>query len=112
MEDFFATLAEKVWPKNRRISFCYAERHSLGDVNPAGGVCNAKGGNPFASFWNTFDVDFVGSKTYGPLHYDVHYTNVAEDWNDRFPVSKWPVLAFTGAPAPYPVQKENVELHK
>ena len=34
------------------------------------------------------------------------------DWNDKYPASKWPVLAFTGAPAPYPVQKENVILHK
>ena len=112
MEDLFAQFGEKVWPKNKRISFCYAERQAHGATSNSGGVCNAKNGNPFASFWDTFDVEFVGSETYGPLHYDVHYTSVAQDWNERFPPSKWPVLAFTGAPAPYPVQKENVQLHK
>ena len=78
----------------------------------SGGVCNAKSGNPFGPFWDTFSVNFVGSETYGPLHYDVHNTDVADDWDRLFPRSKWPVLAFTGAPAPYPVQKENVKLHK
>ena len=63
-------------------------------------------------FWDTFNVDFIGSQTYGPLHYDVHHTNVAKDWNEKFAPSSWPVLAFTGAPAPYPVQKDNVPLHQ
>lgn len=112
MEDFFANLADKVWPANKRISFCYAKRQTNeGEVNN-GGACNAKNGNPFGPFWDTFNVDFVGSETYGPLHYDVHYTNVAQDWNERYPAKDWPVLAFTGAPAPYPVQKENVHLQK
>lgn len=130
MEDFFTSdLAEAVWPSSKRISFCYAERQAIGGnlsnylfenqhvvcflgQDSGQGACNAKNGNPFGPFWDTFQVDFVGSETYGPLHYDVHYTKVANDWNDRYPASKWPVLAFTGAPAPYPVQKENVPLHK
>lgn len=107
MEDFFAQLASEVWPKSQRISFCYTER-----PGEEAKSCNAKNGNPFGPFWDTFNVDFVGSKAYGPLHYDVHHTSVARDWNEQFPASKWRVLAFTGAPAPYPVQQENVGLHK
>ena len=58
-------------------------------------------------------VDFVGSKTYGPsLHYDVNHSGVARDWVAAFPADRWPALAFTGAPASYPVQKENVRLHR
>jgi len=111
MENFFGHLGQTVWPKEVRTSFCYADRPVIGGQN-IGGVCNAKNGNPFGPFWDNFDVNFVQSETYGPLHYDVHYTSVADDWMKKYPASKWPVLAFTGAPAPYPVQKENVELQK
>jgi peptide-O-fucosyltransferase len=47
--------------------------------------CNAKSGNPFGPFWDNFRVDFVKSVTYGPLHYDVHHTSVAEEWTEKFP---------------------------
>ena len=114
MEDFFNGISTEIWPPEKRISFCYAARQSLkGQENDlSGGVCHAKSGNPFGPFWDNFQVDFAGSETYGPLHYDVHFTQVAQDWHDKYPASQWPVLAFTGAPAPYPVQKENVILHK
>jgi peptide-O-fucosyltransferase len=113
MEHFFEKMSDSIWPPSKRISFCYAERQSYHqETTGSGGVCNAKNGNPFGPFWDTFHVDFIGSQTYGPLHYDVHYTDVSKDWNERFPAKDWPVLAFTGAPAPYPVQKENVQLHQ
>ena len=54
----------------------------------------------------------MGSKTYGPdLHYDIHHPGVAEEWMRKFPGKNWPVLAFTGAPASFPVQEQNVALH-
>lgn len=77
-----------------------------------GNGCNAKEGNPFGPFWDTFNIDFVGSKYYGPLHYDTYHHEMAEQWNEKYPASKWPVLAFTGAPASFPVQLENVALQK
>lgn len=112
MEAFFDIYATSIWPPDKRILFCYGARHNFDNEENVGGVCNAKSGNPFGPFWDTFGVDFVGSQTYGPLHYDVYFTDVAQDWNEKYPASEWPVLAFTGAPAPYPVQKENVVLHK
>ena len=107
MEDFMATLAEEIWPREKRVSFCYGYRKG-----PVSESCNAKDGNPFGPFWDTFSIDFDRSVAYGPLHYDVHNTAVSDDWNRVYPSSDYPVLAFTGAPASYPVQAENVKLSK
>lgn len=74
--------------------------------------CNPKEGNPFGPFWDTYNIDFVDSEFYGPLHYDVHHTDVADQWKKKYPVVSWPVLAFTGAPATFPVQLENKNLQK
>lgn len=124
MEEFMSKIAEAEWPPEKRVSFCYMQR---GDNNN----CNAKEGNPFGPFWDTFNIDFVGSEFYGPLHYDTHYPPMAQKWKESYPPAKWSVLAFTGkfynfflnekimctildiiigAPASFPVQKENVGL--
>lgn len=100
MEDFIKDIAPIEWPENKRISFCYMARGN-------GKSCNAKEGNPFGPFWDTFNVNFVGSEFYSPLHYDVYHHNMAQQWNIKYPPAKWPVLAFTGAPASFPVQLEN-----
>ena len=52
--------------------------------------CNAKEGNPFGPFWDTFDVDFTHSEFYGPLNYDVHHQNMASQWNKKYPPNQWP----------------------
>lgn len=103
MEKFMRDLAPSVWPPGKRIVFCYQAR---GDSE----TCNAKEGNPFGPFWDTFGVDFDASEFYAPLQYDIHHSNMAELWNKRYPASTYPVLAFTGAPATFPVQQENLGL--
>ncbi|KAI4464501.1 gdp-fucose protein o-fucosyltransferase 1 [Holotrichia oblita] len=105
MEKFMEEIAPSLWPPEKRISFCYSTR---GDGN----TCNAKEGNPFGPFWDTYGIDFEGSEFYGPLHYDTHNHDMATKWNKKYPATKWPVLAFTGAPASFPVQLENCKLHK
>lgn len=37
---------------------------------------------------------------------------MTEKWNEKYPPNKWPVIAFTGAPASFPVQDENRALQK
>lgn len=111
MEKFMKTVAPDIWPTTKRISFCYMERKSL-NQNNSKKDCNAKEGNPFGPFWDTFNISFLGSVFFGPLHYDVHHTDVAQKWNEKYNVSNWPVLAFTGAPASFPVQSENRNLQK
>ncbi|XP_044737812.1 GDP-fucose protein O-fucosyltransferase 1 [Chrysoperla carnea] len=105
MEQFMEKLAPTIWPPNKRISFCYIPRGGTGN-------CNAKEGSPFGPFWDTFEVDFVGSEFYEPLHYDTYHRSMAKQWIAKYPIDKWPVLAFTGAPGSFPVQLENRHLHK
>ncbi|XP_075165566.1 O-fucosyltransferase 1 [Haematobia irritans] len=111
MADFMQNLAPSIWPEEKRISFCYMERKSIQKKENTKPGCHAKEGNPFGPFWDTFEINFIESEFYGPLHFDVHHSNMAEKWNERYPATTWPVIAFTGAPASFPVQKENKDLH-
>lgn len=107
MNDFMTEHSDTVWPPESRTSFCYMQR---GDDASAAG-CNAKSGNPFESFWDTYGVDFSSSEFYAPLNYDVYHHDMASKWHDKYPPSEWPVLAFVGAPASFPIQKENLGIH-
>ncbi|GFS78810.1 GDP-fucose protein O-fucosyltransferase 1 [Nephila pilipes] len=105
MEYFMQNLASSVWPKGKRKVFCYMARGGSDH-------CNAKEGNPFGPFWDTFEVNFDESVFYQPLHYDVHYRDTAIVWNEKYPPDQFPVIAFTGAPATFPVRSEDRELHQ
>ncbi|XP_050312734.1 GDP-fucose protein O-fucosyltransferase 1 isoform X2 [Anthonomus grandis grandis] len=107
MEAFMEEVAPIEWPPDKRVAFCYSPRGPK-DVES----CNAKEGNPFGPFWDTFNVDFVASEFYGPLHYDVTNKDNLDRWKGTYKPSEWPVLAFTGSPASFPVSEENVPLQK
>lgn len=111
MEDFMEHIADTVWPRHKRISFCYMERMKLD--GSSSNSCNAKEGNPFFAFWDTFKIDFVESEFFGPtLNYDVIHGGMSKLWNERYKPDEWKVIAFTGSPAAFPVQEENLKLHK
>ncbi|XP_030375448.1 GDP-fucose protein O-fucosyltransferase 1 [Scaptodrosophila lebanonensis] len=114
MSEFMSTLAPDVWPTEKRVSFCYMERTSLGQAKNAPGIpdCHAKDGNPFGPFWDTYGINFIASEFYGPLHFDVHHSSMATKWKTKYSANSWPVLAFTGAPASFPVQLENRGLQR
>ena len=59
-----------------------------------GSSCNAKEGNPFGPFWDTFDVNFAKSEFYGPLNYDIHHQDMARKWNEKYPPNKSPGSSF------------------
>ncbi|XP_077552460.1 GDP-fucose protein O-fucosyltransferase 1-like [Haemaphysalis longicornis] len=103
MEHFMDRLAPTVWPPGNRTVFCYQARTS-------GQGCQAKEGNPFGPFWDTFGVEFDASEFYAPLQYDIHHGDMARRWRDMYPSERFPVLAFVGAPANFPVQQENLAL--
>ncbi|XP_008469123.1 GDP-fucose protein O-fucosyltransferase 1-like [Diaphorina citri] len=85
MEKFMQDIAPHIWPPHKRIAFCYMARGSTNESS-----CNAKEGNPFGPFWDTYGIDFVGSEFYGPLHYDVHHSDIADHWKMRYPSDDWP----------------------
>ncbi|XP_037944226.1 GDP-fucose protein O-fucosyltransferase 1-like, partial [Teleopsis dalmanni] len=101
-----------VWPPDKRVSFCYMERKTLYPNKESQRDCHAKDGNPFGPFWDTFNIDFIASEFYGPLHFDVHHSAIAAKWQTKYSPKEWPVLAFTGAPASFPVQLENRDLQR
>ena len=47
--------------------------------------CNAKDGNPFGPFWDTFNIDFVSSEFYGPIGVGFNTMNkyTADVWNEE-----------------------------
>lgn len=127
MKDFMKHLAPTVWPPEKRISFCYMERTKLDGTKS--NSCNAKEGNPFFSFWETFKINFVTSEFFGPsLSYDIN-RGMDKLWKEKYG-PEWRVIAFTGAPSgqlkhfcfiqalkenfilAFPVQEENLHLHK
>ncbi|KAL3871805.1 hypothetical protein ACJMK2_039777 [Sinanodonta woodiana] len=108
MKIFMEELAPKVWPPGERIAFCYQGRSGGSKKDD----CNAKEGNPFGPFWNHFNVDFDKSAFYTPLYFDSKNQNEMIRWTDRFPANKFPVLAFTGAPGPFPVQAHHRSLQR
>jgi len=83
MEDFMAEIAPEIWPEDQRTAFCYMARGHSSE-------CNAKEGNPFGPFWDTFNVDFVKSEFYGPLNYDVHHQDMGRRWSEEYPAHQSP----------------------
>lgn len=95
-------LAPKYWPQDKRYGFCYLplEKKQLG--------CNMKTGNPFGPFWDGLKVNFTEDIVY-QLSYG---KNAKKQWLSSYPASNYPVLAFRGAPAAFPVLKEHKNLQK
>ena len=85
--------------------FCYTARYGSDG-------CAAKEGNPFGPYWDKFGIDFDSNEFYGPLGYDPTFGNDKNLWISKYSSSKYPVLAFTGAPGAFPVQEQNVYLQK
>ncbi|KAI6244198.1 GDP-fucose protein O-fucosyltransferase 1 [Aphelenchoides fujianensis] len=106
MEEFMSTLAANVWPKEERKVFCWTPRESAygkkEDVS-----CQAKEGNPFGPFWDHYEVDFADDVYFGDLGYEVAEPKVAAKWLRSYPISEFPVLAFSSAPAAFPIEPEN-----
>eukprot|EP00118_Oscarella_pearsei_P008966 m.48868 g.48868 ORF g.48868 m.48868 type:complete len:377 (+) comp33934_c1_seq2:426-1556(+) len=102
MEDFMTHLAPVIWPPGKRYGFCYGSDNSQ---------CGMKNGNPFGPFWNSFHVDFDGSVPY-QIPYNTHDEGIRRQWENKFPPAHYPVIAFMGAPAAFPVAERDKYLQR
>ena len=59
-------------------AYCYSERRGAAD-----GGCNAKEGNPFGPFWDTFSIDFVGSEFHRGLSYSTQIESARKQWENK-----------------------------
>lgn len=92
------------WPVGERTFFCYSTRR-----HGARTSCDALGGEPFLTFWRSYNVSEDVSIFYSPLS---THPKDAKTWNESYPVSKYPVLAFVGAPSPFPTHKESIHIQR
>jgi peptide-O-fucosyltransferase len=95
-------LASRVWPPESRIGFCWLP------PDKSKSECKMKEGNPFGPFWNELNVDFVDTVAYN-LNYDEYSI---DQWKQMFPSDRYPVLAFKGAPASFPMEASHRHLQK
>jgi len=110
MQDFMSHLAPKIWAAGNRTAFCYSK--SQIDKPLVADGCRAREGNPFDSFWATFDISFDNSVHFEPLYFDVQVDHVRNRWLERYPADKHPILAFTGAPSPFPISSAVYDLQR
>ncbi|KAK3751827.1 hypothetical protein QZH41_013285, partial [Actinostola sp. cb2023] len=68
-------------------------------------------GNPFQQFWDDLGVNFDDYVLY-QMGNNVEDSYVQHEWQEKFPPSLHPILAFKGAPAPYPVIEPNRKLQQ
>lgn len=114
MGKFMRELAPKIWPKEDRIAFCWGPRKSIYD-DTALPSCNAKEGNPFGPFWDYSGIDFVKDAYYSetiPSGTDMGRWSAKKEWDDSYPPSIFPVIAFTGSPGSFPVKDEDRRIQK
>lgn len=102
-EDFMKHLAPSHWPEGKRRGYCWLPPGSTAK-------CVMKEGNPFKPFWDELEVDFDEKIVY---HLGTHAQDPYErdKWQLEFPPSSHPVLAFRGAPASFPVEEHNRQIH-
>uniref|UniRef100_A0AC34FVK4 GDP-fucose protein O-fucosyltransferase 1 n=1 Tax=Panagrolaimus sp. ES5 TaxID=591445 RepID=A0AC34FVK4_9BILA len=113
METFMRELSPIIWPKEKRLAFCWQPRKSIYDEE-APASCNAKEGNPFGPFWDYSGVEFIGDEYHGPIGdgYDLGRSAARQEWHAKYPPNKYPVLSFISAPAPFPIRAEDRPLQR
>lgn len=101
LDSFLNDYAPAIWEK--KYIFCFTGRGTSD--------CNPFDGSPFGPFWkkavgiNYFDSSILHS----PL---MTHVSQSKEWIIKYPQSKFPVIAFVGAPSSFPVNTDALPVHK
>lgn len=101
-EEFMHSVAPRIWPKERRVGFCWRPPESMQEENRPLENCRMKEGYPMKSFWSELGVDEFPQSVI--FHID---WSESEKWRTLYGPREYPVLAFRGAPGAFPVLREN-----
>jgi hypothetical protein len=114
LEEFMQTVAPTLWPENQRIVRCFDPRmdepcrphdQDPSRAHAAPTRCRVDG-IPSALFWESFGISFIGHQGHGsPFEHNV--AKMQRMWEERLPVSLYPVLALSSPPALYPLPQEH-----
>lgn len=107
LTEFMNEYAPVIWPKGQRRFYCYSPRSVSASSEQQSHLrtCDALKGQPFETFWTSFNISEDHSIFYKPLSTSPYQI---KEWQERFPASTHPVLTFVGAPSPFPTHKESV----
>ncbi|CAI5454124.1 unnamed protein product [Caenorhabditis angaria] len=107
--EFTKNLMPTLWPPQNRTSFCWSPRQSIFEKSAKPG-CHPKEGSPFGPYWNHLNVEFVSDQFFGdiPGGYDLNVLGARRAWIEKYPSSEYPVLAFSSAPAVFPIKIKNL----
>ncbi|KAE9548071.1 hypothetical protein FO519_008714 [Halicephalobus sp. NKZ332] len=114
MGKFMRDLGPTIWPEGKRVSFCWSPRKSIYDET-AEPSCNAKEGNPFGPFWDHSGINFVRDEYYSEKvasGTDIGRWTAKKEWDESYPPSEFPVIAFTGSPGSFPIKDEDRYIQK
>ncbi|PIK56752.1 protein O-fucosyltransferase 1 [Apostichopus japonicus] len=110
MEDFMKHFGDTKWPVGERRGYCWLPQNSPNE-------CQMKNGNPFGPFWDGFHIDFDEYIKFGITN-QADITNadrmvwLKSEWDQKYPASEHPVIAFRGAPATFPMAAGNRQIQK
>lgn len=102
-KDFMDNIAPKMWPPNERKFYCYNVRDFVSNS------CALLNGQPFETFWTSFNVTNYQSIFYKPL---TTSARDAKHWSLEYPIDLYPVLAFVGAPSSFPADQSSIQAQK
>lgn len=85
------------------VVFCYSKSYT-GEPG-----CDAKHGNPFGPFWDTFNIDFDASEFYEPLSFDTSNRFEVKRWQEKYVYYKYHISITVHVHKYIHIKKNDIE---